>query len=129
MNKWEKLAELLGVTFNYPFEVSYKNKVFTLTITEYGIVEEGASASTYIYSKILPSLIDGSAEVLPFKPKIGDKYWFVDWNDLGDFYIMDDTNDGDMFDYLLIKNGLVFRTQEEAEKNKYKVYEELAGKE
>lgn len=128
MNKWENLAELLGVTFNYPFEVSYKNKVFTLTITEHGIVEDGASASTYIYSILLPSLIEGIAEILPFKPKIGDGYWTVEWfrGTLSTTYY---THEGDTLDYLLIKQGLAFRTQGEAEKNKYKVYKELTGKE
>lgn len=128
MNKWEKLAELLGVTFNYPFEVSYKGKVHTLTITKYGIVEDGAIASTYIYSIILPSLIEGIAEILPFKPQHNKTYWYVDWDKNGNLRSTDWVNEGTMIDFLIINNGLAFRTQEEAEKNKQKVYEKLVGK-
>lgn len=69
-------------------------------------------------------------EKLPYKPERGQMYWSVYWQDGAILpHVARTTFDGTGIDYARKYCGNCFRTEEEAEREKYSVYEKLTGKE
>lgn len=84
----------------------------------------------------LGQLARGEYEVakIPFKPKYGDKYYYVAFvrgSDTSYPEISDEDTiwTDNHFDFLNLRAGNVFRTHGEAESNKYKIYRNLTGEE
>ena len=76
-------------------------------------------------------LINGTAKIVkkPFEPKNGEKFWTVYWNGVANMPCATCENwHGDSFDFANKVSGNVFRTKEEAEREKYNIYEKLTGK-
>ena len=67
-------------------------------------------------------------EKIPFKPKKGNSYWSVRWNCDQEISIIPSNWANDDIDYRMLYCGNVFRTEAEAEKHKYEIYEKLTGK-
>ena len=75
-------------------------------------------------------LVLGKHEIvkLPFKPKDGETYWYVRWGHNQCVDIGYGTWTSDDIDYRHLYCGNCFRTEAEAEKHKYEIYEKLTGK-
>ena len=134
MNLIPKIAELLGVEVGEEFGIQevedcdtemfrFKYR-FTQTELQF------KSGDYWIPATVPTSLLMGKAEIkkLPFEPKDGEQYWIVVW-----------TNDNIFTTEFAWKEisciccghkycGNVFRSEEEAEKHKFEIYEKLTGK-
>ena len=133
MNLIPKIAEMLGVEIGEEFEIRpfnatslYKSAKYHFTeycFQYYDVVDEA-----WRPSDALTSVLNGMSEIikLPFEPKEGETYYKVilryglsvakeDWA-------------GWLADYSDKYCGNCFRTEAEAEKHKYEIYEKLTGK-
>lgn len=63
-------------------------------------------------------------KVIPFKPKIGDKYW---WVEVDGKVCSDISERGCTFDYMAMAIGNCFRTKESAEAHKEEILKILKG--
>ena len=90
MNLIPKLAEMLGVEIEEPFEITsvihLKGSYFYFSETELLGHVEGKTPD-YAQYRVLAELIYGDKKVvkLPFEPKDGEKYWYVYWNFMSDY--------------------------------------------
>ena len=133
MNLIPKIAELLGVEIGERFEITSviheDGKYYYFTETE---LLEHVDGKTPDYAKyrVLADLIYGDKKVvkLPFKPKNGDRYFRIFINSGGDVNVCGDTWLDWTTDYMCEYCGNCFRTEAEAEKHKYEIYEKLMGK-
>ena len=75
-------------------------------------------------------LVLGKHEIvkLPFEPKNGDSYFRIFINSGRDINVCRDTWLDWTTDYMCKCCGNCFRTEAEAEKHKYEIYEKLTGK-
>lgn len=130
MNLIPKLAELLGVEIGEPFEITsvihVKGTYFYFSETELLEHVEGRTPD-YAQYRVLADLIYGDKKVvkLPFEPKKGEKYFVVSVVDMA---VRAFAWDGTTSDYCYKACGNCFRTEAEAEKHKYEIYEKLTGK-
>ena len=122
-NRMNEIAKLLGVELEEVFKITddthddYQRYLrFTknagIEISDDGV--EWEMAGTVIGAMILKFLLMGNVRIvkLPWKPKMGERYYVSDIfdRDLFDYYLWDD----DERDEELYKRGLVFKTKEEA---------------
>ena len=142
MNLIPKICELLDVAIEEEFNL-INTETKTLNITErtptkYRLNNDCPTIIEYYIpagdrwsrSTALFNILNGNLEIikLPFEPKDGEKYWNVYWNEeqgiCADWNLWHNTNDDYMYKYC----GNCFRTEAEAEREKYNVYERLMGK-
>lgn len=78
----------------------------------------------------LKGLLTGVFEIikLPFEPKNGDRYFRIFIHSDGDIDVCSDTWIDWTTDYMCKCCGNCFRTEAEAEKHKFEIYEKLTGK-
>ncbi len=130
MNLIPKIAEMLGVEIGEEFKLKWKDCGEFDEI--YRLSDRLEYKDKYGYSEScrLRGLLIGAYEIikLPFEPKKDERYYFVRFFDNGQIEVATTTWEGDFADYSNKCCGNVFRTQEEAEKHKYEVYERLTGK-
>jgi len=132
MNLIPKLAELLGVEIGEPFEitsvVNEKGNYFYFSETELLEHVEGKTPD-YAQYRVLADLIYGDKKVvkLPFEPKRGKKFYKVCVSG-GKLTACGDIWADYLVDYALKYCGNCFRTEAEAEKHKYDIYEKLTGR-
>lgn len=113
MNYIEQVANILGVEtgqeFNIVLEDGTKSSYNPFHFTEDGLQAAGEKMDEYLI-ELLTGIY--TIEIPPFKPKIGDDYWYwsVETNYANNtvFYKCD-------FDIAMCKIGNCFRTKEEAE--------------
>ena len=132
MNLIPKICELLGVEIGEEFKLK-SNELEYAEI--YCLMEDGlVFKDKYGFSEScrFKGLITGDFEIIkiPFEPKDGEIYWCVRWSYNSGLFIIsrlwDETLDACWFD----KNcNNRFRTEAEAEREKYNVYKRLTGKE
>lgn len=137
MNLIPKIAKLLGVEIGEEFDLCngmddcirmgciYKFSNDCLMCAD----EDDKDCFDVASDKTLRCMLNGSLKVikLPFEPKEGERYWYVYW---GTEYIRVTGipfEDDDMH-YHHKYCGNCFRTEVEAEKHKYEIYEKLTGK-
>lgn len=136
MNYIQRVAEMLGVEIGEEFKIRqiddgklYSTK-FRFTEKDFQYYSED---SGWVPSFAYAEVIRNNAKIIryPYKPKDGDKYWTVVWKrkqchadlDTVECIYWDDI--GDHFREAL---GLVYRTREEAEADKYKAFERVVKK-
>lgn len=131
MNLIPKIAEMLGVEIGEEFEANGK----TVKFTEDGLIrynKDGIGREWWSNAECtLIGLINGTYEVKkpPFEPKDGEKYWTVYWKGIVDMpCAVYETWRGDSCDFANKVSGNCFRTEAEAERHKYEIYEKLTGK-
>ena len=130
MNIMPEIAKLLGVEINEEFYIKDATGKdddlhrFTSETFEYYDQSMGEWCETLRFV----DLVCGLAEIVkkPFEPKDGDLYWGVGWVGLNEnvFFgtcVWHDTQENYADKYC----GNCFRTQEDAEKHKYEIYEKL----
>lgn len=125
MNHMKEVATLLGVELNEKFCITWENGLTTeanWTIREDGLYVQECKVTK---DPVLQKLLTGEYKIkrLPFKPECGEGYWSYLYFDscdteprLVNFEWIDSASD-----YINYYLGLCFRTEEEAEANKYKL--------
>ena len=132
MNLIPKIAEMLGVEIGEEFKVSifklslWKFDSYKGLLVKHNEMQDWVEACGEQYMKLLNGFYQ--IEKLPFKPKEGKTYWSVRWGRKQLFSISSTTWANDDIDYRMLYCGNVFRTEAEAEKHKYEIYEKLTGK-
>ena len=126
MNYMKQIAtDILGLYWNDEKNESEVFKIINIEgkykITQNGCVKDMRGLTKDIY--FLKYLLNGDFEIekIPWKPKEGERYYFVNENEDIDSY----KNDYALLDACLIKCGWAFRTEEEAEANKERVLKEM----
>lgn len=133
MNLIPKLCEMLGVEIGEEFRIKDESGIdedfhrFTDRRLEY----YDQAMCSWQESAMIIQLIDGSAEVVkkPYEPKDGEIYWSVAWSETEHIIVVCHlqwiSNDRCYADKYA---GNCFRTEAEAEKHKYEIYEKLTGR-
>ena len=126
-NKMAEVANILGVEIGKPFKIKYGDSLV------YGHFELGLYGLEYFKdgdgfydNDILVALLCGRAQILnlPWLLVKGDQYY--SYND--DWKVVQLTWANGMFDNLALYNGIVFKTKEDAEKERPNIYQKLTGK-
>ena len=134
MNLIPKIAEMLGVEVGERFYISSEKKIegayyyFSSTELLYHVPNRLTDCAQY---RSLADLIYGDEKIIkiPFEPKDGERYWYVYWNHTLEHPCVTDITfeDSDMCCHHKYC-GNCFRTESEALKHKYEIYEKLTGK-
>ena len=133
MNLIPKICELLGVEIGEKFYIGSEEKIegayyyFSSTELLYHVPNRTPDYAQY---RDLADLIYGDKKIikLPFEPKDGEHYWRVRWNSVAIAVFRVTFFDSDDEDHLFKYCGNCFRTETEAEKHKYEIYEKLTGR-
>lgn len=134
MNYMAKIAEMLGVELGEVFYM--KHPRFHRGLREYQITENGflsrdnGCVEWNPYAAVdLERLFCGQIEIIkrPWKPKRGEECWtiyagYTTEPIAGSFHWV-----GSVEDLMYYKNGCVYRTKEECERNKKSDYVKLTG--
>ena len=132
MNLIPKICELLGVENGEEFKVSifklslWKFDSYKGLLVKHNEMQDWVEACGEQYMKLLNGFYQ--IEKLPFKPKNGEYYWRVRWDSLAIAAFRVTWIDSSDQDCLYKYAGNCFRTEAEAEKHKYEIYEKLMGK-
>ena len=138
MNLMPKIAEMLGVEIGEEFKLKQttgdiKSAKYRFRNIGDQIIYEHTDFCgdwTMCSAEDVGLLVLGKHEVvkLPFEPKDGEKYWTVFWKGIGNMpCAVYETWYGDSCDFANKVGGNCFRTEAEAEKHKYEIYEKLTG--
>lgn len=133
MNLIPKIAEMLGVEIGEEFKIAGnemnlfrfdERRGLLVRINEMHDFEECASGDRYA------KLLNGFSEIkkIPFEPKNGEKYYRVFIHKDGSIAVNMDAWADWTTDYMCKYCGNCFRTEAEAERHKYEIYEKLTGK-
>lgn len=131
MNLIPKICEMLGVEVGEEFKVTrYSNVVFRFDETSLQFFATLTNDWREVSDELYKMIMKGNTEVerLPFKPKNGERYYRIFIHIDGDIAIISDTWDGWTTDCMCKYCGNCFRTEAEAEKHKYEIYEKLTGR-
>ena len=97
--------------------------LYRFTETDFQFYNNGNWISTIVPTSLLKGIVE--VEKLPFEPKKGEKYFVVSVVDKSVWpYTWEETTT----DYCFKACGNCFRTEVEAEKHKYEIYEKLTGR-
>ena len=132
MNLISKIAEMLGVEMGEQFTLGGYDGVYSfqeLGLRRFDKMKKvWEPAETYILTDIIYGIEE--IERQPFKPKEGEKYWAVFWcNDCKSITTFSMENEKNSSHYLRLYAGNCFRTEHEAELEKYNIYKKLTGEE
>lgn len=117
MNYWKQIAEMLGVELGEEFDID--GFIFNpYKVTEEGLINRNGHTVTNVWFAIL----SGKHKIIkkPWVPKCGEKYYHVETN--GHIYPNDWGNYST--DLAMYKCGWIFRTEEEAIRNRDRVLAE-----
>ena len=131
MNLIPKICELLGVEIGEEFKLNWNDVEQTgiFRFTNYRLESKFQDEEDWDGCSALVELLNGGITIikLPFEPKKGDAYFrvIIYANRLK---ITEDVWGDCVRDYEAKYCGNCFRTEAEAEREKYNVYERLTGK-
>ena len=130
MNYIPKICKMLGVEINEEFTVPPLSGKYR--ISNYGL-QFLADDGYWKLSKYFDAILTGEYKIekLPFKPQNGDEYWTVVWRKVrscADLMPIKCIYWDDIGDHFRVALGLVYRTREEAEADKYKAFERVVKK-
>ena len=128
MNLIPKIAEMLGVEIGEEFKIIPLEGIYRLS--DFGLQTKLKSGERWESSRYMTPLLTGKYQInkIPFEPKDGEHYWRVRWDSLAIAALRVTWFDNHDEDYLFKYAGNCFRTEAEAEKHKYEIYEKLTGK-
>ena len=128
MNYMPKVLEMLGLKVDIPFNIIGADCNPYLFDKEYNLID----MEYYVRNGLIRGLIIGGLgiEKLPWKPKEGEYYYYVDLMGLnGEPEIRRFTWVFDGYDYLNFNVGNCFRTSEEiTDEIKQRILQEMKGK-
>ena len=133
MNLIPKICELLGVEIGEEFRIKDESGIDEdlYHFTDCGFAYYDQAMCEWQESLRHVDLINGTAKIvkLPFEPKEGEIYWSVAWNEKEHLMVACNlcwiSNDRCYADTYC---GNCFRTEAEAEREMYNIYEKLTGK-
>ena len=135
LQKWDKVAELLGVKMGVDFRVLGINKSREEDV--YRVTKSGVKVASKVmsgvwlddpYFPILEILRQGLKCVeVPWKPKLYDSYWVLCGGVNDEPEVLSTTWYGGVHDLTYYKNGWAYRKKEECERNKKSDYEKMTG--
>ena len=129
MNLIPMIAKELGVEVGEEFKIVPLDGIYRLS--DFGLQTKIFlnSGERWESSKYITPLLTGQYQIkkIPFEPKDGERYWYVYWTaeHIGVTDIL--FADGDMHHHHKYC-GNCFRTETEAEKHKFEIYEKLTGR-
>ena len=132
MNLIPMIAKELGVEIEEEFRIKDESGIDEdfHRFTDCGLVYYDQAMCEWQESMRILELIEGRAEVVkkPFEPKNCERYWYVYWskNGINTSYTLWDGYS--TLSWLDKYCGNCFRTEVEAEKHKFEIYEKLTGK-
>ena len=108
-NLWEMIAKSRGVELNEEFLLVYKDFKYKHKITTNGLLVFRYGG--WCLSCGINEFIEGVGEIekLPFRPQIGDEFYYTTMDSVVSAKWMGFTTD-----YAMLIAGIVFRTREEA---------------
>ena len=138
MNLIPKIAEMLGVEIGEEFYLCngmdssirmgciYKFSNDCLMCAD----EDDKDCFGVASDKTLRCMLNGSLKIikLPFEPKDGEPVWMVNFYNENYVFTLKTTWHDTMLGCAIKQIGNCFRTEKEAEKHKYEIYEKLTGK-
>lgn len=130
-NYMKEVAKLLGMELDEEFRIKNHWGENLVKITaEKGLMHYGEHLKRWmeVGTNGLNDILLGKYEIekLQFEPKMDENYWTYSHDDFEVFqsYWLDSA-----IDYARKKCGMMFRTKEEAERERPRVYKELTGRE
>lgn len=110
MNHMKEIAHMLGVEMGEEFEISGMDGRFWLDGNGLHMLDDKGD---YDLNALLAALLAGRSKVeqLPWKPKLGDIYYYN--NRFGELH-RDIAEDNNLFDLMIVKLGKAYRTEEKA---------------
>jgi hypothetical protein len=130
MNLIPKICEMLGVEIGEEFKIVPLDGIYRLS--DFGLQTKIFlnSGERWESSKYMTQLLTGQYQIkkIPFEPKDGEHYWRVRWDGFAIAAFRVTFLDSHDENYLFKYAGNCFRTEAEAEKHKYEIYEKLTGK-
>ena len=130
MNLIPKIAEMLGVEIGEEFKIMPLDGIYRLS--DFGLQTKLSlkAGERWELSRYMTPLLTGQYQIkkIPFEPKDGEYYWRVRWDSLAIAAFRVTWIDSSDQDCLYKYAGNCFRTEAEAEKHKYEIYEKLTGK-
>ena len=130
MNLIPKIVDMLGFEIGEEFKVEQDGMLFGTYKFEEDGLKAHCNGAWVNAEKVLYYLIVGdlTAKKIPYEPKPGEEFFYVSTThpmSIGSAtWVGDDCTIECAFKYC----GNVFRTEAEAEKQKYEVYERITGK-
>ena len=120
-NIWEIIANQYGIPLEREFTIDELAQSPVYKFTKNGIVRVGCSLPTS--PDISLHILSGELSITPkpWKPKIGDKYYYVAESINGELYIETIEWNNDMTDYCAYRCGNCFASEEEANAQMYKL--------
>ena len=137
MNLIPKIAEALDIGLDEPLEISTRDgyKICRFFVRGNGVAylekyNKDFNQWTQENTDEIGKIVVGAYLVrkLPFEPKEYERYWYVYWNRNDPVNTTYAYWDGVVSNWADKYCGNCFRTEAEAEKHKYEVYEKLTGK-
>ena len=127
MNLIPKIAKELGVEVGEEFELAGYSGTYSFKENGLCYYDKQRKECTLAEDYVLVDILRGIEEIEkpPFEPKRGEVYWFVS---LRAKQVGFNEWVGRSWDYMAKYCGNCFRTEAEAEKHKYEIYEKLTGK-
>ena len=136
LQKWDKVAELLGVKMDVDFRVLGINKsreedVYRVTTSGIKVASKMMSGVWLDdpYFPILEILRQGLKCVeVPWKPEVGEKFWYPNqFGFKGKVTTYNGVWTGSIANCALYECDLVYRTEEECRENMKRDYERITG--
>ena len=132
MNLIPEIAKMLGVEIGEEFKLNWngveQNGIYRFT--DYRFQSKFKNEDDWNDCSVLTELCNGEITIIkiPFEPKNGDRYFRIFIHSDGDINVCSDTWMDWTTDYMCKCCGNCFRTESEAEKHKFEIYEKLTGK-
>lgn len=133
------IAKLLGVEINEDFELRIAEQPLIkcsgmFCITKNNIVARKNNGDIWqpLISDSIYDLFNGTLEVVrkPFEPKNNEQYWsYAFYSQENDWQVVWTNWRDSLADYMRLKLGLCFRTEEEAKRERARLYKEITGRE
>ena len=123
-----ELREKIGVEFDEEFNIKgFGDIKFILTPEGLLRYERGGYYKDMFHLGMLVVFPEYVIKI-PFKPTIGTRYYAPNW-DSDNIWVEPWESSGELWDDILYKNQLTYRTEEEAKRNLLNDYKKVTGKE
>ena len=119
-NIWKKIANQYGIPLEREFTIDELEQSLVYKFTQNGIVRVDCDLFN---PNVVLRILSGELSITPkpWKPKVGDKYYYVAESINGELYIETIEWNNDMTDYCAYRCGNCFASEEEANAQMYKL--------